>query len=325
MSPRNASESELRPQPAGSRSGRAIRCPSDDTVTDELPRSQVQPEIDRVVRTRFAGAVGVPAARRQRATPLVLPGWRHIATLAAPDAVVSLSLLMAVAVASVTSAFSVWFVVPLIVPSIVLGAFDRTWFGHGWRVAVATNLSTLLLLFPLLVIRQSAVRVPYLDGAHGTVFAAVVFTVAVLVALVGIALFSAWAARQNPESAPTLFLPAALMVPLLTSATEFARLETALLVAGVIFAAAGGLTLLASMLPSDYTVFVAPIAVAAEVVYVAVVRQDRIFPVGVGEAGMALFATVIIAAIALVVVVPGISAWMLRVDLHRIRSVQQTG
>ena len=91
-------------------------------------------------------------------------------------------------------------------------------------------------------------------------------------------------------------MPAALLVPLLTSATEFARLEPALPVAGMIFAIATALTVVASMLPAAYTVFVAPIAVAIEVLFVTVVRQDRIFPVGVGEAGMTLFALVVVAA-----------------------------
>jgi hypothetical protein len=252
-----------------------------------------------------------------------MPGWRHLVLVAAPDLVAALSFMAAVAVASLTGVASVLFVLPLIIPSLVLGGADRSLFGQGWRSAAAVNLATMLLLFPLLVIRQSAVRVPYLDGAHGTVFAAVISTMAVLVALVGVAAFAAWSARQDPESAPMLLLPAALMVPLLTSATEFARLQTAIWVAAMIFAAASALTLLASLLPPRYTVFVAPIAVAAEVLYVTVVRQDRIFPVGVGEAGMTLFATVIISAIGLVVIIPGLSAWMLQVDMRRLHGLSQ--
>ena len=89
----------------------------------------------------------------------------------------------------------------------------------------------------------------------------------------------------------------------------------ALLVAGMIFASAAALTVIASLLPSTYLVFVAPLAVAAEVLFVTLVRQDRIFPVGAGQAGIALFAAVIVAAIALAVMLPGISAWMRQVEI----------
>jgi hypothetical protein len=272
-----------------------------------------------VTRTSFAAASVTPVGVERQPSSFVLPGWRHVATLAAPDIVATVSFLLAFLVARATSEYSVLFVLPLVIPSVVLGAFNRSIIGQGWRAGVAVNLSTMLGLFPLLVIRQSTVRVPYLDAAHGTVYAAVVSTAGVLAALCGVAVFAAWASRQDPESAPLLFLPAALLVPLLTSATEFARLESALPVAGLIFAIATALTVIASMLPAEYTVFVAPIAVAFEVLFVTLVRQERIFPIGVGEAGMGLFASVVVAAIAFVVMLPAMSAWMQQVDVLRMR------
>jgi len=260
--------------------------------------------------------------RAPRPAPLVLPGWRHMATLAAPDLVATLSFMLAYVVASMRGEFSALFVLPLVIPSLILGAFNGTQVGQGWRSAVTVNLATMLVLFPMLVIRQSTVRVPYLDAAHGTVFAAVVSTIAVLVVLVGIALYVAWASREDPESAPLLFLPAAMLVPLLTSATEFAGIGNALPAAGLIFALVAGLTLVASMLPPVYTVFVGPVAVAAEVLFVTLVRQERIFPVGIGEAGMVLFASVVVAAIGLVVLLPAISAWIQQVEVLRLHAEQ---
>jgi hypothetical protein len=324
MPPRTQEDPRFAPHPARRprRQPRSRR--REDQVTHQLPTRDDRPVEDRVTRTRFSEstATAPESSVDRQPTPIVMPGWRHVATLAAPNIVATFSFLLALIVATMTSASSMLFVVPLVVPSVVLGAFNRSSVGQGWRAAVAVNLSTMLVLFPLLVIRQSTVRVPYLDDAHGTVFAAVVSTIGVLAALVGLALYTAWASRQDPESAPLLFLPAALLVPLLTSATEFARLESALPVAGLIFAIATALTVVASMLPPAYTVFVAPIAVAFEVLFVTVVRQDRIFPVGVGEAGMTLFASVVVAAIVLVVMLPAMSTWMQQVDVMRMRQLE---
>ena len=289
-----------------------------------MPAREGRSVEDRVTQTRFTdGGEAVNDVPRTR-PGIVFPEWRHMVTLMAPDIVATVSFLMAFAVASVAGESSVLFVIPLIVPSVMLGAFNRSQLGQGWRAAASVNLATMLVLFPLLVIRQSTVRVPYLDAAHGTVYAAVTSTIGVLLALVAIAFFAAWASRQDPESSPLLFLPAAMLVPLLTSATEFASLDAALPIAGLIFAMATGLTLVASMLPAAYTVFVGPVAVAAEVLFVTVVRQARIFPVGVGEAGMLLFASVIVAAIGLVVMLPAISSWMQQVEILRIRQLRTT-
>ncbi len=229
----------------------------------------------------------------------------------------AVSIGLAFMVAFVTGANSAWFIAPLILPGLILGAFRGGGAGVRWRESVGINVATMLILFPLLIIRQSTVRVPYLDPAHGTIYAALASTSAVLVALAGLALASAWLAREAPETSAMLFLPAALLVPLLTSATEFARLEVALLMAGSIFFLATVLTLLVSVSPPAYVVFVAPFAVAFEVLFVTIVRQDRIFPVGVNGTGMALFAVVVLSAIALVVMLPSLSSWLSKVDRLR--------
>jgi len=69
------------------------------------------------------------------------------------------------------------------------------------------------------------------------------------------------------------------------------------------------------LLPSAFLVFVAPLAVAAEVLFVTLVRQDRIFPVGAGQSGVALLSAVVVAAIAIAVMLPAISSWMRQVDI----------
>lgn len=253
--------------------------------------------------------------------PIVLPTFRQVLVLVTPGLVAAASAGLAFLVASTSGVNSAMFIVPLIIPALILGAFRGSGAGHPWRESVGINLATMLILFPLLIIRQSTVRVPYLDFVHGTVFAAVLSTSAVLMTLIGIALAVAWIARQDSESSAMLFLPAALLVPLLTSATEFAELDSALLAAGVIFILATILTVVASLVPPAYVVFVAPFSVALEVLFVTLVRQDRIFPIGVNQAGMALFAVVVVAAIALVVTLPSLSLWMYRVE--RSMSAQQ--
>ncbi len=313
MPPRAQEEPRHAPQPER-RGERQPRRRREDRVTRNAPAAPRSE--DRVTRTGFAAdgeQQAVAPARRRPA--LVMPGWRYMVTLAAPDLVATASFLLALAVAAAVGETSIFFVLPLVIPGLVLAGIDRSRVGQGWRAAVAVNLATTLVLFPLLVIRQSTVRVPYLDLAHGTVYAAVVSTAAVITALLGIAIFAAWASRQDPETAPLVFMPAALLVPLLTSATEFATLSVALIVAGMIFASAAALTVVASLLPAAFLVFVAPLAVATEVLFVTLVRQDRIFPVGAGQAGIALFAAVIVAAIAIAVMLPAISAWMRQVEL----------
>lgn len=325
MPPRAQEEPRYAPQPDRRSRREPTRRRREDRVTNEAPATPRGTE-DRVTRKAFAASATAPAVTAPVRQPrsLVLPGWRYMVTLAAPDLVFTASFLLALVVASSVGEASILFVAPLIVPGLVLAALDRSRVGQGWRAAVAVNLATTLVLFPLLVIRQSTVRVPYLDLAHGTVYAAVMSTGAVLLALIGIALFAAWASRQDPETAPLVFLPAALLVPLLTSATQFAGLSAALAVAGMIFASAAALTVIASLLPSAYVVFVAPVAVAAEVLFVTVVRQDRIFPVGAGQAGMALFAAVIVAAIAIAVMLPAISTWMRQVEILWLYRAQQS-
>jgi hypothetical protein len=324
MPPRSQEEPRQAPHP-GRRPRRQPRYRRrEDQVTHEAPAAAAVTD-DRVTRTAFAvdQPVQPATAPARQPQPLVLPGWRHVMTLAAPDLVATGSFALALMTAAIVGEASILFVLPLIVPGLILAGLDRSRVGQGWRAAVIVNLATTLVLFPLLVIRQSTVRVPYLDFAHGTVYAAVMSTGAVLMALAGIALYAAWASRQDPETAPLVYMPAALLVPLLTSATEFARLDAALLVAGTIFASAAALTVIASLLPSAYMVFVAPIAVAAEVLFVTIVRQDRIFPVGAGEAGMGLFAAVVVAAIAIVVMLPAISSWMRQVEIVWLYRTQQ--
>lgn len=293
----------------------------EDRVTRESPSRAAVHQEDRVTSQRHGRRAEATQRAGTASSTLVLPSIRQILSLAAPDTIATLSVVLAFAVASMSGVNSAVFIFPLVIPGLILGSFHGTGSGYRWRESVGINLATMLVLFPLLIIRQNTVRVPYLDFAHGTAYAAMLSTGAVLVALIGLAVAAAWISREDPESAAMLFLPAALLVPLLTSATEFAQLESALLVAGMIFVLSTLLTLIASVAPHTYVVFVAPFAIACEVLFVTLVRQDRIFPVGVNEAGMALFATVVVSAIALVVMLPSLSAWMGRVD--RLCRVQQ--
>lgn len=286
-----------------------------DRVTRESPTSRPSGEDVVTSYQPVMEAPTVDGAVRQPA--VVLPEARLMLSLAAPGLVTTASIALAFAIVTMTGANSAWFIAPVVLPGLLLGALRPTGAGGRWRESAGINLATMLILFPLLIIRQSTVRVPYLDMAHGTVFAALLSTSAVLMALVGLAGATAWISRESPEASALLFMPAALLVPLLTSATEFAELESALLVAGSIFLVATVLLLIASVVPAAYVVFVAPLAVALEVLFVTMVRQDRIFPVGVNEAGMALFAAVVVAAIALVVMLPSLSTWLNTIDQIR--------
>src|SRR5665811_117921 len=293
----------------------------EDRVTSETPAPSANAGHDRVT---FRGHSAVSHTARRAvppASPFVLPNVRQMLSLVAPVLVASISLGLAYLVASMRGTSSAIFIVPMVIPGLILGALHGNGASNRWRESVGINLATMLILFPLLIIRQSTVRVPYLDFAHGTVYAAMLSTAAVLIALAGLAVTVAWISREDPESSAILFMPAAMLVPLLTSATEFAELDSALLVTGLIFVLAAILAMIASIVPPAYVVFVAPLAVAFEVLFVTLVRQDRIFPVGVNEAGMALFATVVVSAIALVVMLPSLSIWMSKVD--RFRELQQ--
>jgi hypothetical protein len=199
------------------------------------------------------------------------------------------------------------------VPTVLLGWFANPALHPLWRRASLINLATMAAAFPTLVVRQSVLRIPFVDGGNGTLLAPTIATGAVILVLVLLAAASAVLSQEDPEYAGVGFLPAALMVPFLAGQTEILSLRTGLLICTGIFVASAILTVAASMLPGAYPALVAPTAIAVEFVLLTLVRETSIFPIGAGTAAKILFFIVVIVTVALSILVPILSQWIRQV------------
>lgn len=182
-----------------------------------------------------------------------------------------------------------------------------------WARAALVNLVVVGAFFPLIIVRQSFMRVPFVEFGNGTLVMPVASTVLVVGAMAVIALGAAFLSQEDPEYAGMLFLPAAMLVPLFAGATEITGLPTALVILGVIYLAVGVLTVVASMLPAAFPTLVAPVALALEFFVLPVSEGAPIFPVGAGMSAKLLFFVVLAVGVGLTVAVPMMAVWVRQV------------
>jgi hypothetical protein len=179
-----------------------------------------------------------------------------------------------------------------------------------WRRTAIVNLMVLGLVFPILVVRQSVVQIPYLDRSNGTLWPPLLATVAVALVLVGLAFASAVLSNEDPEYAGVLFLPSAMLVALLAGPTDVTGFRTAVTGIALIYLFVAISTVIASMLPGAYPTLVAPIAIAIEFVALPANRGGSMFPIGSGIVSKLLFFGIVFVAVALAIAVPTISLWV---------------
>jgi hypothetical protein len=199
------------------------------------------------------------------------------------------------------------------VPTVLLALVSSSVAFQNWRRTAIVNLATLAMVFPVLVIRQSVIRVPFVDGGNGTMMAPVLATVVVILLLTLLAVVCAVLSQEDPEQAGIMFLPAALMVPLLAGQSELVSLSSALTLALGVFVASAVLTVIASMLPAMAASLLVPAAIGLEFIYFTLFQTASIFPTGSGVTAKVLFSAVVIATVALAIAVPMMSSWVRQV------------
>lgn len=179
-----------------------------------------------------------------------------------------------------------------------------------WRRTAIVNLLVLGVVFPVLVVRQSVVQVPYIDRSNGTLLAPMLATIGMALVLIAIATIAAVLANEDPEYAGVLFLPAAMLVPLLAGPSDIIGFRAAVFGIALIYFSVAVLTVVASMLPGAYPALVAPIAIAIEFLALPANRAGAAFPIGSGWTSKVLFFGIVFVAVALAIAVPTLSLWV---------------
>ena len=246
-------------------------------------------------------------------TPPVLPQPMQMLDQALPNVVTAISVAVVVLIGSVSAlGIPVW-AAGVFLPTVLLAVLANGVTHLAWKRASLVNIATLALVFPVLVVRQSVVRIPFVDSSNGTLYAPALATGAVILLLTLLALACAILSQEDPEFAGILFLPAAMMVPFLAGQSEIMGLSSALAIAASIFAIGAVLSVVASVLPGAFPTLVAPLTIGLEFVLLTMFRDTTIFPTGAGSAAKVLFFVVVLATAALASVLPLLSGWIRRV------------
>lgn len=299
-----------------------------DEVTSTALRAASVPA-DMVTGTRSRSRHRAPARSRSGSgnwgwSRIVLPSFRQILEQMWPTLVMALSFLLGLFVIDRAPSLEGLWAPIVLVPSVALFLMADKQVHPLWRRVALINLMIVGVYYPLLIVRQSYVRVPYVEWGNGTLRMPMVATITIVILLGAIALAAAIMSQDDPEYAGVLFLPAALLVPFFAGATEIVSLRTALIVAAGVFLAASVLTVVASVLPGSYPMLVAPIALALEFLLLPLADGVPIFPLGAGTAAKLLFFVVLAGTVGFTIAMPSLAGWVRQVrDI--VRSVDQPG
>ena len=244
---------------------------------------------------------------------IVMPQPRQMLVQAFPSWLMALTVLGTLAIMGfVPGGLPLWAPMILIPPLLLMLRADPD--RHAmWGRAGLVNLVVVGAFFPMMIVRQSFLRVPFVEFGNGTLVMPILSTVLVILAMTIIALGSAFLSQEDPEYAGMLFLPAAMLVPFFAGATEITSLSTALVILGVIYAVVGLLTVVASMLPAAFPTLVPPIALALEFFILPVSESTPIFPLGAGMSAKLLFFVVLAVGVGLTIAVPMMAVWVRQV------------
>lgn len=251
-------------------------------------------------------------------SPMVLPSFRQVLEQIVPTAVMAFSLLFGiVTIERLPFLEGIWALIVL-TPSVLLYFLADGVVHPLWRRWALINLASVGVFYPLLIVRQSYLRVPFVGWGNGTLTMPLISTLAVVVLLAALALAAAWMSQDDPEYAGILFLPTAMLVPFFAGATEIVSLRTALIIAAIVYIVSSVLTVVASMLPGSYPMLVAPIAIALEFLVLPLSDSVPIFPTGAGAASKLLFFVVLAVTVGFTIAMPNLAAWVRSVrDLVR--------
>ena len=315
--PLQAPPRRRREQPDGNqrRRQRQPHAPSRHDRVVERPRMQAEAATMDVLTGMRPVRAERPARQARHRNPawswkpIVMPQPWQMLEQAFPN------LLMAI------SAVSILFLMPylpfglplwaplVLVPMLALFHFSNKKIHPMWARAALVNLATVGAFFPFVIMRQSVLRVPFVEFGNGTLTMPILATVGVVVLLAALAMGSALLCEEDPEYAGIVFLPAALLVPFFAGATEITSLPTAIIVLASIYFVSAILTVVASMLPGAYPTLVAPVALAFEFLVLQMAGSTPIFPAGAGMSAKLLFFIVLLVAVGLTIAVPMLAVW----------------
>jgi hypothetical protein len=246
-------------------------------------------------------------------SPPVFPQPIQIAEQAFPNVLMAVSAAVVLLLGTFTPlGVPVW-AAGIFIPSVILALTSSGSIHLPCHRAAMINIATMAMIFPVLVIRQSVVRIPFVDGGNGTLLAPVIATGAVIGLLIVLAVTCAVASQEDPEYSGIIFLPAAMMVPLLAGQSDLVSLSSALFLAIGIFGVSALLTVLASILPGAFPSLIAPATIGLEFVLLTIFQSSSIFPIGAGNTAKVLFFVVVLATVILAIVVPMMSVWVRQV------------
>lgn len=277
-----------------------------DMVTGTRPAPQRRSNARSQRRSRG----GNPAWKWQ---PIVMPSLRLMLEQAFPTLVMAMSLLLGLLVIDRAPFLEGAWAPIVLAPSLALFFLADKQVRPMWRRCAVMNLAAVGVFYPLLIVRQSYLRVPYVEWGNGTLAMPLAATLTVVLLLVAMALIAAWMSQDDPEYAGVLFLPAALLVPFFAGATEIVSLRTALIIAATVFMVSSVLTIVASMLPGAYPMLVAPVALALEFMVLPLSDSVPIFPMGAGTASKLLFFVVLATTVGLTASMPSMAGWVRQV------------
>lgn len=287
---------------------------ADDVTTTSLRADAAVADVVTGVRTRRQAP---PRASRARSgnpawrwSPITMPSMRQMLEQAFPMLVMAMSLLFALFVIDRMQMLETLWAPIVLAPSVLIVLASDSQIRPMWGRFAMINLITVGVFYPLIIVRQSYLRVPFVEWGNGTLTMPLLSTFTVIVILTALALTAGYMSRDDPEYAGILILPATLLVPFFAGATEIISLRTALIIAAGVFLVAGFLTVVASMLPGNYPVLVAPIALALEFFVLPLSDSAPIFPLGAGAASKFLFFVLLATTVGLTVAMPNIASWV---------------
>jgi len=270
---------------------------------------------DVVMSIAPAVVAPTPSRRAKTSTRFVLPPLRSLLDQALPS-LVMVATAFGIAMLGPLSVFGIplW-AIAAAVPAIAFFALANEVAHPVWSHASMANVAILLAVFPVLVVRQSVSRVPYIDWSSGTLAAPMMMTLVLIGALTGVGLLAAYLCREDPEYAGVVFLPAAMLVPFFAGSTEITNLRTAMLMVAGIYLVTALLTVVVFMAPAGISRLIGPAAIMIQFLVLTAIRGADIFPVGSGVSSRLLFFLAVAATAALTIVVPMASYWMRQVML----------
>ncbi len=243
-------------------------------------------------------------------SPPIMPHPLQMLGQAVPNLVMAVSAAVVAVFGAITPlGLPVW-AAGIYIPTVILAIMSNAAVHPLWRRVSLLNLGTMAVIFPALVVRQSVIRLPFVDRDNGTLLAPTIATLVVVLCLVMLATACAVLSQEDPEYSGVAFLPAAMLVPMLAGQSATTSLTDSLWIVSVIYLVSALLTVLASMLPGAYPSLVAPLAIAIEFVALTLFRSETIFPLGAGSAAKTLFFLVVIVTVALSILVPVLSGWV---------------